>query len=59
VLREVEEGVIIIQSCKEGLCCRVHKPGLVSFLPEALLGDCDFADMSVAGGVGLNVEVLG
>jgi hypothetical protein len=56
--REVDKGVIVVQSCKEGLCCGVREPGLVSFLPEALFGDCDFVDMSVAGGVVLNVDVL-
>jgi hypothetical protein len=53
--REVEEGVIVVQSCKEGLRCGVRKPGLVSFLSEALFCDCDFADMSVAGHVVLNI----
>jgi hypothetical protein len=53
--REVDEGVIVVQSCKEGLCCGVCKPGLVSFLSEALFGDCDFADMSVAGRVILSI----
>jgi hypothetical protein len=51
--REMDEGVIVIQSCKEGLCCGVCEPGLVSLLSEALLGDCDFADMT--GRVVLNV----
>jgi hypothetical protein len=53
--RETDEGVIIVQSCKEGLCCGVCEPGLVSLFSEALLCNCDFADMSVSGHVVLNV----
>jgi hypothetical protein len=56
-LREVEEGVIVIQTCNEGLCCSVCKPGLVLLFPETLFGDCHFADMSVVSGMGLDVEV--
>jgi hypothetical protein len=59
VLREVEEGVIVIQTCKEGLCSGVCKPGLVAFPSETLFGECDFADISVASGVGLDVECSG
>jgi hypothetical protein len=59
VLREVEDGVIVIQTCNEGLCCGIRKPGLVSFLSETLFDDCDFADMSVASSVGLDVKVSG
>jgi hypothetical protein len=58
-LREVEEGVIIVQSCNGGRRRVVGEPGLVSFLLETSFGDCDFADMSVAGGVILDVEFLG
>jgi hypothetical protein len=58
-VRELDEGVIVVQSCKEGLCCGVGAPGFVSFLPEALFCEGDLADMSVAGRVVLNVKVLG
>jgi hypothetical protein len=57
--RELDKGVIIVQSCKKGLCCSVCEPGLVLLLSEALFGDCDFADMSVSCRVVLNVKVLG
>jgi hypothetical protein len=53
--RETDEGVIVVQSCKEGLRCGVCEPGLVSLFPEALFCNCDFADMSVSGHVVLNV----
>jgi hypothetical protein len=58
-LREVEEGVIVVQTCKEGLCCGVREPGFVSFSSETLFGDCDFADISVASGMGLDVKFGG
>jgi hypothetical protein len=52
---EVDEGVIVVQSCKEGLCCGIGAPSLVSLFSEALFCEGDLADMSVAGGVVLNV----
>jgi hypothetical protein len=45
VLRKVEEGVIIVQTCNEGLCCGVCEPGFVSLSSKVLFGDCDFVDM--------------
>jgi hypothetical protein len=52
---EVDEGVIVVQSCKEGLCCGVREPGFVSLFSEMLFCEGDLADMSVAGCVVLNV----
>jgi hypothetical protein len=57
--RKVDKGIIIVQSCKEGLCCSICEPGLISLLSEVLLCDCDFVDMSVMGCVVLNIKVLG
>jgi hypothetical protein len=54
----LDEGVIVVQSCKEGLGCIVCKPGFVSLFPEALFCEGDFADMSVSCRVVLNVKVL-
>jgi hypothetical protein len=59
VVRELDEGVIVVQSCKEGLGCIVCEPGFVSLFPEALFCEGDFADMSVSFRVVLNVKVLG
>jgi hypothetical protein len=44
---EVDEGVIVIQTCNEGLCRAIGVPGSILFSLEALLGNCDLADMSV------------
>jgi hypothetical protein len=46
--REVDEGVMVVQSCKEGLCCGIGAPGFVSLFSEVLFCKGDLADMSVA-----------
>jgi hypothetical protein len=47
---EVDEGVIVIQTCSEGLHCAIGEPCFVLFTLEALFGNCELADMSVMSG---------
>jgi hypothetical protein len=54
-----DDGDIVIQSCNEGLGCGVSEAGFVLLFSEALLCECNLADMSVVCSVGLEVEGLG
>jgi hypothetical protein len=54
--RECDEGVIVVQSCSEGLCCTVGKPSFALFSLEASFGDCELEDMAMMGSFGFGVE---
>jgi hypothetical protein len=54
--RGLDGGDIVVQSCNEGLRCIIGKAGFVLLFSEALLCECDLADMSVSCGVCLEVE---